>query len=185
MENTGTQMCLVDIDSVRDMALINMAKVWRYGSDDYCLNDMGWKFQFNDRKRALGLCNYRTRTICLSTYLLDNTQREMSGWENTMIHEIAHAINHHLGGRGHDRQWRNIFLHMGGNGERCSSDAKKIISLDKPTSKYTLKCKEGHLFAKHKMAKGRISFYSCPKCTKAHGLSGYQSQFPLEVIKNY
>jgi len=174
----------VDIDSLRDMALDLIDTSYRYGSDDYKLTDMGWKFKFNDRKRAFGVCNPSNRTIYLSTYLLETTEREMSGWKNTMIHEIAHAINHHLGGRGHDYQWRNIFLHLGGSGERCSRDAKKIISLENPTSKYTLSCEEGHLFAKHKMSRGSNT-WSCPKCTKAHGLRGYQAQFPLTVTKNY
>lgn len=184
----GTHLCTADIDSVRDMALVNMSKVWRFGSDDYCMNDMGWKFKFNDRKRALGLCSPRNRTIYLSSWFLDNANREMSGWENTMIHEIAHAINHHLGGRGHDRQWRNIFLSMGGSGTRCSKDAITYNDdlVKNPISKYTNICANGHKRPAHKRSRtitqGR---QACGQCCNEFNGGKFSKKYLLAQIQNY
>ena len=177
-----TQMCTtVDMDSVRDMALDYIGRTWTYKGRDFNLVDMGWKFNFNDRKNANGLCSPRRRTIFLSTYVVENATREMSGWINTMVHEIAHAINHHLGGRGHDAQWRRIFLSFGGSGERCSSDITFGNLIEKPISKYTNVCPNGHQSPSHKysrvMAEGRRS---CGKCS-----SVFDKAFVLKQIQNY
>ena len=35
------------------------------------LKSLGWKFEFNSRKRAAGLCSKTTKTICISKWLLE------------------------------------------------------------------------------------------------------------------
>lgn len=182
----GTQKCTVDVDSVRDMALDYIERTWTVRGRDFKLTDMGWKFKFNDRKNANGLCSPRNRTIYLSTYVIENATREMSGWINTMVHEIAHAINHHLGGRGHDRQWKSIFLQMGGSGERCSSDVVFENLIKNPISKYTTICPNGHTKPSHKRSRlieqGR---QACGKCCKELNGGKYTSAYNLTQIKNY
>jgi len=187
MKNLGTQKCLsVDIDSVRDMALINMAKTWTYRGRTFNLNDMGWKFAFNDRKRANGLCSPRNRTIYLSTYIIENATREMSGWENTMVHEIAHAINYHMGGRGHDWQWKNIFLSFGGTGDRCSKDVGFEDLIANPISKYTITCVNGHHKPGYKNSRAVVAGRrACSKCCNEHNNGKFDNRFILTQITNY
>lgn len=179
----GTQMCTVDIDSVRDMALEHMAMDFEYRGQTFNMNQLGWKFAFNDRKRALGQCHYSCKTIYLSQWFIEHNTREMKMWINTMVHEIAHAINfYYYGGRGHDWRWRDIFMSFGGDGKRCSSDAEFTDLIDNPISKYTLVCPNGHTRPSYKIMR-RSS--SCGKCNKERGLSGYQEQFKMKQIKNY
>ena len=187
-EKRGTQKCTanVDIDSVRDMALEYMAKDWTYRGRTFNMNKMGWNFAFNDRKRALGLCSHRERKIYLSSYFIEHNTREMKMWVNTMIHEIAHAINHQLGGRGHDWQWRNIFMSFGGDGNRTSSDAEFSNILEKPVSKYTTICPNGHTHPSHKISRAiEQGRRACTKCCNEHANGRFDKRFALKQIKNY
>ena len=107
-------------------------------------------------------------------------------WINTMVHEIAHAINYMLGGRNHDWQWKDIFITLGGNGKRTSSDAVFSKLIEKPISKYTTVCPNGHEKPRHKFSKsvaeGRIA---CGKCCKEFNNNKYDKRFTLKLIQNY
>jgi predicted SprT family Zn-dependent metalloprotease len=105
----------------------------------------------------------------------------MSGWINTMVHEIAHAINHHIGGRGHDWQWRDIFVTFGGTGERCSNDVKYEGLLEKPISKYTTVCPNGHLRPSYKRSrKIEQGQQSCGECRNR-----FDTRYLLKQIQNW
>jgi len=181
---TGTQKCTgkADLDDVRQMALEHMDKTWTYRGRDFNLSELGWSFSFNQKKRANGVCWHARKTIYLSQWVLENSERGMKGWINTMVHEIAHAVNHILGGRGHDNQWRDIFMSWDGTGERCSKDVTFGDLLTKPVSKYTLVCPNGHQSVSHQIQRGSSS---CGKCNKLRGLKGFRAEFKLTQIKNY
>ncbi len=170
-----------DVDEIRDMALDYISRDWIYRGQIFNLSKKDWTFSFNERRRALGLCSPRSKTIYLSQWFIENGSRETSMWVNTMIHEIAHAINYHLGGRGHDRQWRNIFISLGGNGQRTSGDIKFQDLIENPVSKYTTICPNGHTSPSHKKSKaisnGRRS---CGKCCNT-----FNKDFLLKQIQNY
>jgi len=184
--NQGTQMCTVDIDSVRDMALDYIDRTWTYRGRDFKLTDMGWKFAFNDRKGANGVCSPRSRTIYLSTYVIENSTREMSGWINTMVHEIAHAINYHMGGRGHDWQWKNIFLSFGGTGDTCSKDVTFGDLIKNPVSKYTTVCPNGHTTPSHKRSRAiEQGRRACSKCCNEHNNGRFSKDYVIKQIQNY
>ena len=52
--------------------------------------DSSWSFQWNNRKRAFGLCHYGRNTIELSRFLTEHETEEAT--RQTILHEIAHAI---------------------------------------------------------------------------------------------
>jgi ribosomal protein L37AE/L43A len=181
----GTQKCTkVDIDSVRDMALEHMDKTYTYRGKSFCPSKEGWKFAFNDRKRALGLCSYRKRTIYLSTFFIEQGSREMKMWVNTMVHEIAHAFSFEgFGERGHGRLWKDMFISFGGNGERSSGDAQFEDLIENPISKYTLVCDNcGRQSPSHR-AKKRAS--ACGDCCKKYNGGRYSDKYKLRQIQNY
>jgi predicted SprT family Zn-dependent metalloprotease len=72
-----------------------------------------WRFDFNNRKGAFGVCNYNLKTIFLSGVLTPSL--DFKAVNNTILHEIAHA----LVGRGHrhDMLWRIKALSIGCDGE--------------------------------------------------------------------
>lgn len=71
-----------------------------------------WKFAFNNRRRALGLCSPRVRTIYLSKYFLDKVSEVET--LDTIRHEIAHALEWvRHGTSGHKAPWKAIAREVG------------------------------------------------------------------------
>lgn len=82
------------------------------------LTDLGWTFVFDDAKRRAGVCRYRPRQIGLSRYL--TTVMPWDEVEDTIRHEIAHALDfHHRGRSGHDEDWKIWALYCGARPKRC------------------------------------------------------------------
>jgi hypothetical protein len=176
---------IVDIDSIRQMALEHMDKTYSYRGKHFNPTAEGWTFSFNNRKRALGLCDYRRRTIYLSRYIIENGSREMSGWVNTMVHEIAHAFaGDKFGKYGHCWLWKSLFISLGGSGLRCSNDTIVYGNLEeKPVSKYTLICDNcGRQTPSHKIKRRKSA---CGACCKKHNGGKYTEKYILRQIKNY
>jgi len=184
----GTQKCTAkaDIDAIRDMALEYMEKDWIYRGRVFNLSKLGWSFNFFDRKGANGMCSSYRKKIFLSAWIIENGEREMEGWINTMVHEISHAINNILGGRGHDRQWRTIFLSFGGSGDRCSKDVTFTDLINNPKSKYTLICPNGHTSLSHKLSRvAQRGGKACGVCCREHNGGKFSSKYILKQIQNY
>lgn len=114
-----------------------------------------WRVSFNRAKRAAGSCNYRTKTVTLSTFML--AQRDQAESANTISHEVAHALTR---GHGHDRVWKMKHLALGGDGKRCFvaavvDDSAPWIGVcahgvqyqryraPKPGARYGCPCREG------------------------------------------
>ena len=133
---------------VRNLALELMA---RHGLE-------GWKFAFNRRKRALGLCRYGTKAIELSVYLVDaNTTDEV---RDTILHEIAHAL---VGpGHAHDATWKAKCAEVGAKPERCGE-------AEMPAGRWKATCpKCGIGFSRHRRPK-RLRGWWCKPCGPERG----------------
>lgn len=59
----------------------------------------GWKFDFNNRVNAIGLCDYSKKTIFFSRKYLHVSKEQ---FRQTILHEIAHALTP---GHNHDEVW--------------------------------------------------------------------------------
>jgi hypothetical protein len=74
----------------------------------------GWAFDFNDRRRQVGLCDEYVKTIFLSSYFVE--ANPFSEVRETLLHEIAHAL---VGCRhGHGPLWREKCRQIGCRPER-------------------------------------------------------------------
>lgn len=74
-----------------------------------------WSFQFDHGTRRAGCCYFRERLICISINLA--LQAEDADIEETLLHEIAHAL---VGRRhSHDAVWQAKAREIGCSGERC------------------------------------------------------------------
>lgn len=90
-----------------------------------------WNFCFDRAKKRFGLCNYTTKTISLSRYLVElNTLENV---QKVILHEIAHALaGIHAG---HGPKWKKIVQEIGGVPERCYGE-----SIHTPPLRYTATC---------------------------------------------
>lgn len=119
----------------------------------------GWSFGFNRRKRAMGLCVYRTRTIELSIHFVerDNPADEI---RDTILHEIAHALVGH--GHGHDTVWKRKCVEIGARPQRCGQ-------ADMPEGRWRASCKGcGKYFHRHRKPKHRQGWF-CRTCGPDRG----------------
>lgn len=97
---------------------------------EHGLIEKGWRFAFNKRKSALGLCNYSKKTIYLSEIYV--SLNGVGNVLNTILHEIAHAIAGHRAG--HGVQWQAVCLRIGCRPERCNNEP----DLKMPDKQYRL-----------------------------------------------
>ncbi len=85
--------------------------------DQYELH--GWRFQIAGTKRRIGRCYYHRRVIEFSRYYIESSWHEI---EDTLLHEIAHAITfiNHGSEHGHDEVWRHYAGLLGAAPKACS-----------------------------------------------------------------
>lgn len=76
--------------------------------------DEGWSFGFDHAKRRAGLCNFGQRRISLSRYLAARCDDATN--EQTVLHEIAHALTGP--DAGHGPAWRALAARIGYTGGR-------------------------------------------------------------------
>ena len=141
-------------------------------------HDLGYTFKFDHAKRRAGCCNYTDKTISLSKVIVLHNIDRMDSIEDTIRHEIAHALSHGLFGKrgaNHGNYWKMVARTIGASPTRCYND-KKFAPVD---SKYTLRCNNcGTTSSRHKMVK---KSFACASCCR----NGYDSRYKLEVIKNW
>jgi len=130
------------------------------------LHDRGWRFEFNDRKLAAGLCSKREKTIYISKWLLNQNLNKALEFENTLRHELAHALDFEMRGTSdHSRIWKAVAREVLCTAERCYTKEQIEVSV---TTKYTLKCVEdGCTYSRpsHKaMQKNARSYPCCNDC---------------------
>jgi predicted SprT family Zn-dependent metalloprotease len=120
------RMTLDRYDLVRALAEIKMAEH---------LDLNVWQFGFDSARRRAGLCNYTTKTITISRYLVDIHTMDES--MQVVLHEVAHAM---CGKRqGHNKQWLATAKSIGYRAERVSG-----TEIAEETANWIGVCKNGH-----------------------------------------
>lgn len=76
--------------------------------------DESWTFRFDHAKLRAGKCDFTRREISLSRYLA--ARHSDTENEQTLLHEIAHALAGHEAG--HGAAWRRTARAIGYTGER-------------------------------------------------------------------
>lgn len=112
-----------------------------------------WRFQFNRRKRAMGLCRYEAKTIELSIHFV--TRNDAASVEDTILHEIAHALAGHAAG--HGPRWRRVCAKIGAEPRRCGQAAM-------PAGKWQATCPScGFEYSRYRRPP-RGASYACSDC---------------------
>jgi hypothetical protein len=99
----------VELDDCKTLAIMLMGQ--------YHLED--WKFEFDYHNTRFGLCNYRTKTISMSRFL--TYMNDVSVVQDTILHEIAHALAPYTG---HGPRWRQVCRAIGCKPRACYSLAE-------------------------------------------------------------
>jgi predicted SprT family Zn-dependent metalloprotease len=123
------------------------------------MNEFGltdWVFEYDRAKRFCGRCFYHKKTISLSYYYVANEVNSIEDIENTIRHEIAHAIAGYAAG--HGPIWQSACLYVGAKPERCNFNAAM------PTGKYKASCPNcKKLHTKHRIRKS-VGYFYCTSC---------------------
>jgi predicted SprT family Zn-dependent metalloprotease len=154
-----------------------------YGTHNVSAKSIGYRFEFNNRKRAFGVCYYNQKKISLSLPLCtENLDKVDSRIYNTILHEIAHALCVYVygikQGKGHGSCWRSIATQIGCDGKRCFES--ETVNL--PKGKYSLICDNcGRETQKHRKVTRQ---YACGKCCNAHNGGKFSTKFILRLVVN-
>lgn len=181
----GDSTTLADIKALSKLLLTIewTIDIYRHSEPQtFNLHDLGWTFEFNNRKRARGVCSSRKKTIYISKWLLEQNLDQASSFENTIRHEIAHAIDNEMRGESdHSNIWKAIARQVLCTAERCTSGK---LDTTKNASKYSLVCPDescDYVRASHKKRKVNAKSYPC--CSDYYN-SG-KGYVRLEQVQNF
>jgi len=127
-----------------------------------------WEVKFNNTKRIIAQCVTKKREIRLSKPFMERMKRV--NVKNTILHEIAHAIDFHQRGySAHDYRWKKIASTLGAH-PRASA---KLSPEEQPYFKYDAICpNHGKLPSGFQRRPKRE--YLCAKCDQ-----------PIQLKQNY
>ena len=137
---------------------MNLAKLEMMAKDclfHHGLAQQGWTVVWNNRKRSMGRCNYRTKAIELSRPVaILNNEDEML---DTVLHEIAHALAGYEAS--HNRTWKICAMSIGARPQHCGGS--KVIHVP---GKFQAVCPAcGKTFNRHRKPKpNRKTVSRCP-----------------------
>ena len=142
----------MDLEMARIQATILM--------HEHGLLAQGWKFEFNNRRFGLGVCDFGKKTIFLSRFYT-----ELNPWEPEMKDTVLHEIAHFLAGpwHGHDRVWKLKCIEIGAIPRRCAADAKLVRPDRNPEKKYKATCVCGEIYKIQRKGK-YFNYYRCRTC---------------------
>ena len=122
---------------------------------EHGLLDDGWSFKFDTAVKRFGCCKYRTREITLSRKLVEANNADRVN--DTILHEIAHAIAGH--GTGHGPAWKAVCRRIGARPVACYTESNTVtIPL-----RYRATCLHcSHVFHKARAPKGK---HGCNRST--------------------
>jgi predicted SprT family Zn-dependent metalloprotease len=133
-----------------------IAELARQYMDHYGLDD--WTFAFSNDIHTVGWCSYKHKTIKYSKKYTHHDWKEI---EDTLLHEIAHAL---VGPKvkAHGVEWRRKAREVGARPETCAES--HVTPKDVPAYKYVIKCPTcDRKWYRHRMR--RRNFGSrCPSC---------------------
>ncbi|MFV0406301.1 MAG: SprT-like domain-containing protein [Propioniciclava sp.] len=113
-----------------------------------------WSFSFDNAKRRAGFCNYTRHRISLSRYLAARFDDDAN--QQTLLHEIAHALAGHTAG--HGPAWKRIAHQLGYRGGRTAPDPG-VTEL----APWVGVCPAGHTTYRHRRP---TKVTSCGQCAR-------------------
>lgn len=141
------------------------------------LMELGWSFKWNSRKRSIGICDWEKMEISLSKEILKTNPDKSHEWEDTLRHEIAHAIDFSLRGfSDHGRVWQKIAKILLATPRACT---ETFVCAESKYLKVCPNCKKS--VAIHKRTKKETA---CGECCQKYNNNRFSAEFILEIIVN-
>lgn len=123
---------------------------------EYGLKEQGWVFQVRNTTSLVGQCDYNKKVIHFSGhYLLKTPVEEI---EDTLLHEIAHALCGF--DAGHGPIWKAKAIEVGARPQRCADE--RSISTAKPN--YVIRCENCGWSVERFRMRRRNFGSTCPRC---------------------
>lgn len=134
-----------DLQHIRDLA------------SDLITRHLGpeWSFGFDNAKRRAGLCDYSRTHISLSRYLTARFDDHTN--EQTLLHEVAHALAGSAAG--HGPVWKRTARSLGYTGG-VTHRGETATEL----APWVGQCPNGHVAYRHRRATRAMS---CAKCSRS------------------
>lgn len=148
---------------------------WLAYADSMLLDNglQGWTAREFSGRSTVGQCDYSTRTINLSSAMLNNSPE--SYIIDTIIHEVSHALTP---GDGHGDEWRVKAIGLGGSGSKYASKDET----GKLNPKWVLVCECGDEFHLFRFTYRRV--YYCNRCMKPYYVINRDGNFH-KIPKGY
>jgi predicted SprT family Zn-dependent metalloprotease len=175
----------VTIDEFHKLYSKLMHTTWTVDKQEFNLIKLGWKMLYNNRKRALGLCRFNGFTgkkeIYISKALLSKNKSEHAReFEDTIRHEIAHAIDFQIRQRSsHCEIWKSIAVQVGA---KPDGDMDIIKSVD---SKWTGLCNTCSKRVARHILRDNARNSACSKCCSEYNDGEWDSKYLLTWVKNF
>lgn len=163
-----------------------MRRTFHVDGKDYNLTELGWKKTYGRTKRALGRCRYsstngkpngRIKSIEVSRAFLEMEGQNMDTMRDTVLHEIAHAIDvEQRGTSAHDSRWKAIARQVGADPTRTTDRVESV------PGRYTLTCPK--CGASTQMHRRPTKNRACGKCCNKHAGGKYSKEFVFSIEDN-
>lgn len=142
----------MNLDTAHKLALSRM--------NDWGLLESGWRFSFNNRKTALGVCRYKHKEIQLSRIITEHADGDAV--LDVILHEIAHAK---AGPRAkHGYIWQAMARMVGAKPHRGANvNAKTRVALIREI-KYVMVCSHGIIHKTYYRKPARKTFRDIHLC---------------------
>jgi RimJ/RimL family protein N-acetyltransferase/predicted SprT family Zn-dependent metalloprotease len=129
-----------------------------------------WQFGFDSGKRRAGLCNYTSKTITISRYLVDIHTIDES--MQVVLHEVAHAM---CGKReGHNKKWLATAKSIGYRAEKFTG-----TEIAQETAPWVGTCKNGHAHYRYRQPSRPLACGLCGRGFSRSNLINWQHRDEL------
>lgn len=126
-------------------------EIWFSKRDQFGLQK--WKLVACRMDDKVGLCNYRKKTLFLSTVFLRGANCNYNKVRKSLIHEIAHAL---CPGNGHDEVWKRTCQKLGG-------DDRLACTMMQPGRNWSMYCRVCK-WRQEYLTKPRVEGMRCSTC---------------------
>ena len=129
------------------------------------------------------MCDYKNKVVAISKPIcLLNENTNFKSIEDTILHEIAHALTYEKYGdkaSNHGKEWKEIAKSIGCSGDRCYN----LDEIKTPEAKYKYKCPEcGYTYNRYRRIKDNKPL-SCSDCCDNYNNGKYSEKYKFVLTE--